>query len=616
MYEASFEPVNDDPLWIGHLKKYNINSDGTIGSKVWNAGGILQSTDASSRTMKTYKSGAFVSFTTANITAADLDVSTDAERNAIVGYIRGEAPYNPDDWKLGDVFHSNPVAIGTPSAYFHDSRDTNDAFSAFRTNHPRTSANGIRTIVAGANDGQLHAFRADTGAERWSFIPPNLLPKLKNLAHSFHPTTLTHQYLVDGPVVVSDVWQGSGDGTAKAHVDWKTFLIFGEGRGGRSTLWSSSSSCDSGFSSTYSTTYPYYGGYYCFDITNPVNPVYKWRINPDSSDAPYLGDPWCKIHMGRVKISGNEKWVGFASAGYNASDCSGGGSCDTRGKGFFVIDLSNGNILWSYTLADNTNMDYSIPATPSIVDTDNDGFIDTGYVGDLGGNMWRFKFCSAADGSTCSTSNWSGGLLFQSSSGVIRPIYTSAAVSKDKTGNLWIYWGTGDKVDPTDASAQEKFYAVKDNDRSTTWGISNLENITTGTYNPSSNDSGWYINLAGQGEKILAEPTVFGGVVYFTSFTPDQSGDPCTYGGDAKLYGVNYVTGGGKMTEEGDRSMDIGSGIATAPTISLKPGSGVSADLYVTTSGGPGGRTQRVNFNPPSLANKTNMLFWLDRRLQ
>ena len=34
-----------------------------------------------------------------------------------------------------------------------------------------------------------------------------------------------------------------------------------------------------------------------------------------------------------------------------------------------------------------------IPGFPAIVDRDNDGFIDTAYVGDLAGNLWKFTFC-------------------------------------------------------------------------------------------------------------------------------------------------------------------------------------------------------------------------------
>ena len=147
-----------------------------------------------------------------------------------------------------------------------------------------------------------------------------------------------------------------------------------------------------------------------------------------------------------------------------------------------------------------------------------------------------------------------------------------------------------------------------------------MQNITSegGEYNDNTK-YGYYMNLAGQGEKMLAEPTVFGGLVYFTTFTPAQGNDPCEQGGTAKLYGISYKTGAGALpATDTPRSMTIGQGIPSAPVISLKPSGSTTPDLYVTTSGGGGigAQTQRVNINPPGLANRTNMLFWKDKRLE
>ena len=420
IYEGSFQPISGDPVWLGHLKKYSVNADGTVGSELWDAGTVLKNTAAADRNMKTYKAGALINFTTAELTNADLAVATDAERNAVVGYFRGESAYNPENWKLGDVFRSTPITVGTPSAYFDDVRDTSatpNAFAQHRTNHVRaTSPYSGRVILAGANDGQLHAFKTSDGSEAWSFIPPNVLSRLKLTAHATEPSSLTHQYYVDGPVTVADAWVPStaGTGTSKAASDWKTLLLFGEGRGAGTNLWSSSSSCDSGFNQSYTSTYQYYCGYYCLDVTSSLTPTFKWRLGLSSAQAPYMGAPWSKPMISRVLDGGNEKWVAFIGGGVSAPGAA------NSGKGFFVIDLATGNVLWSYTKADNANLDYPMPAPPSIVDTDNDGFIDTVYLGDLGGNMWRFTFCLKGD--TCSSTSWTGARLFQASSG--RPIYS------------------------------------------------------------------------------------------------------------------------------------------------------------------------------------------------
>jgi type IV pilus assembly protein PilY1 len=624
IYEGSFQPITGDPVWLGHLKQYSVNVDGTVGNELWDAGTVLQNTAAADRNMKTYKAGALINFTTATLTNADLAVATDADRNAVVGYFRGESAYNPENWKLGDVFRSTPITVGTPSAYYDDVRDTSatpNAFAQHRTNHVRaTSPYSGRVILAGANDGQLHAFKTSDGSEAWSFIPPNVLSRLKLTAHATEPSSLTHQYYVDGPVTVADAWVPStaGTGASKAASDWKTLLLFGEGRGAGTNLWSSSSSCDSGFNQSYTSTYQYYCGYYCLDVTSSLTPAFKWRVGLSSAQAPYMGAPWSKPMISRVLDGGNEKWVAFIGGGVSAPGAA------NSGKGFFVIDLATGNVLWSYTKADNANLDYPMPAPPSIVDTDNDGFIDTVYLGDLGGNMWRFTFCLSKDGDSCSSTSalWTGARLFQASSS--RPIYTSAAVAKDTDNKIWVYWGTGDKMDPTNATVREQIFALKDEDRTATTPrtTGNMQDISSVAGFTDTSNFGWYISLAA-GEKVLADPTVFGGVLYATTFTPSSSTNPCYQGGTAKLYGLNYTTGAGALVIPGStapppRSIDVGTGIPSSPIISLKPGGGTPPDLYVTTSGSGliGAQTQRVNINPPGLVSRTNMLFWKDERIQ
>ena len=636
IYEASFQPVSSEPFWQGHLKKYGVNADGTVGAMVWDAGTVLKSAAHDSRNMLTYQAGSLTAFRTSNLTKEILGVTTDSERDQIVGYFRGDPAYNPDNWKLGDIFHSALITVGTPSNFFEDLRDGNGAFGTFRNNHSRTSLNGQRIVLASANDGQIHAFRTNDGTEAWSLIPPNLLSILKNVAHVSHPTGLSHQYLADGPITVADAWLGTGAGTNKSSSDWATLMVLGEGRGGDTTLWSSSSSCDSGFSSFYTADYPNYCGYYSLDLTQTTNPAFKWRMQPGSGQQEYLGEPWSKMAIGRVKINGNEKWVGFVGGGYNATDCTDPGDCDSRGKGFLVVDLSDGVILWAFTRAQNTLMNFSMPASPAIVDTDFDGFIDTAYIGDLGGNMWRFKFCSASDGASCNSSYWTGGRLFAPAETAGRPIYTTATATMDEFWNLWVGWGTGDKTDPLAVGVQEKFFAVKDLDRSATYGVDNLENISSGPYNNLPTKKGWYLNLASGSEKVLADPTIFGGIVYFTSYTPDQTGDPCNQAGTAQLYGIalmntniagiTYAPGAGILsppadphsTSGGARSMNIGVGIPTSPVLSYKPSGVIPPDIYVTTSGGSGlnASTTRVNFDPPTLVNRTNILSWKDQRVQ
>ena len=769
LYEASFEPKNNsgankEPFWVGHLKKFGLTDAGVlITPACWDAGAKMRDQADTARNMWTYKNNALTSFDTTNIKDADLGVGTSTTAcgtscTGVVGFYRGEATYNLENWKLGDIFHSNPVAIRTPTAYFYDPRQCGaTAFNSFRTNNERTAANGKQLILVGANDGQLHAIIAGGsstdctvgGGEAWSFIPPNLLQKMPPVAHNSHTdrsTLASHAYFVDGPLEISDVWlpSAASSGITKAASEWKTIAVFGEGQGSSDGyLWSSSSSCHSastsGFSANYSTTYPYYCGYWALGFTEttaptPPQPVYKWHLGGSNvipaAQAPYLGEAWSKMQIGRVNIAGNERWVGFIGGGFNNANCESSTNCNatgesTAGKGFFVVDLSDGTILWSFThgatatSTTNPAMDFSAPATPLPLDLDNDGFIDTVYMGDMGGNMWRFRLCprdavcykcgldtyynEAPTGytdpcGTCDTSSWSGSLLYQTTavergSGLTpastshKQIFTVPTATKDASGYVWVYFGTGENNDPTvkptdTSNTKNRLYGIKDTTYNrygatsscttdttnctgrgcidgfcfgspvtncstycpgaarTTTNLTDITSTST-TYENTSSTYGWYINLSTNtltrsdgttivspmGEKMISDPTVFGGVVFFTTHVPDQEvGSACGESGDAFLYGIKYIPeggGGGGAFESGgsvSRTKYVGHGIGSAPVMSMRPGGGGGAgttDIYATASGGAGtsALTQKLG-NAPTTASMTNILYWKDRRMQ
>ncbi len=606
IYVASFEPIASEPFWKGILQKIVIDEDGNLGSTIWEAGSVLEGRPAGERNIKTFLGGSLRDFTI-DISPAYFDLHGDEteERNQIVGYVRGNSTLpvggvevaNPDyPRKLGDIFHANPVTIGSPSPFFEDPRSLT-AFQSFR----ESKKNRDRLVLLGANDGQVHAFETINGAERWSFIPPNLLPKLKDVVHTSHPTTKRHKYFVDGPISAADVWLGAGDGTAKLDTDWRTLAVVGLGTGVRGKgdkpdyLWSASPYCDGNFKEKYNPPHRYYCGYHALDVTNTANfPGFKWVLDASGTEAPYLGEPWSKMVMGRVRINGEEKWVGFIGGGYTMGTPRG----TNTGKGFFVVDLRTGNVLWSHTNGDNGAMGF-IPGTPAILDRDNDGFIDTAYVGDLSGNLWKFTFCPFdPDEAACGTSDWGAMILYNP--GVDKlPTFNSPAVARDQN-YYWVFWGTGDKANPNNVGLQNKFLAIRDQNPTSAYAPSNLQDLTNpNTAFNGTAYTGWYINLSGQ-ERVLSDATVFGGIALFTSYTPSTE-NPCEATGSAALYGIammpisigegTYAPGEGVFSWSANpRKVPLGTGIPSAPIISLKPVEvkGGVPDFYVTVSGGGG----------------------------
>ncbi len=585
VYEAQFQPATT-PFWKGYLWAYNIDASGSITGTQWEAGSMLSGASGAGRTMYTTKGGARIDFTYGTLTNADLGAASDTERQNIVNYVRGEnlstwSFRNTDTWKLQDIFHSSPVVVGAPSPYLQES-----GYPGFY------SANSGRTkiVLAGANDGPLHAFNASDGSEAWAYVPPDQLTRLKN-------SISTHTYFVDSSVRAEDVWTGSGTGETKSTSEWKTFAVVGERQGGKN--------------------------YMALDITSTTNPGWKWSF----TDATYMGDTWSRPAIGRVRIGTDEVWVAVFSGGYNADTA----PTSKLGKGIFIVKITDGTLLkrFDYDSVAGNDMKYSIPGPPTIVDVNNDGFVDRVYVGDLGNNIWRI------DLSGTTTASWTTTKLFEAATGQIRPIYTEPVTAFDSLGRLWVYFGTGDRMDPMDDSAQEKFYGVMDcydgipsgcpvMGAYPTLHIADLDNITVGTFSGTKN--GWYMNLSGGGEKMLAAPTVIAGVVLFTTFDPAGSADPCSAGGTSNLYALDYDTGAGAFSG-GARSISLGSGFASAPipSITQNPTTGqLTTTVFVSTTTGSlqapaQGGADCVGSNCIQFTESTNLvdsLYWRDRRLR
>jgi len=540
-YLASFQSNASRPFWQGYLKAYDRDSNGLIpvdanglptGTPAWDAGQQLSTKSASSRTIYTLVSGARQTFTTSNsaITTTLLAAADTTEKDKIINYIRGTPDINDEDtdgdtteerpWKLGDIFHSTPVLVSPP---FQVSADS--SYNAFKT----AQASRTTVLLAGANDGMLHAFRESDGVELWGFIPADFLDQVIDLTAA----SGEHEYYVDSSPIVADVKIGGS---------WMTIALFGERRGGTN--------------------------YYALDITDTTNPQYLWTFNDTN-----LGETWSEPAIGKVKMSdGTDKWVAFVGGGFDSTYAN-YTSGTTTSEAFFVIDLSNGAKLWQYYNAtgstdDRQYMNFSIPAMPTAVDLNGDGYIDRVYLGDVGGQLWKFDVAPTG-GATVSSglvTNWTGKRLFAAASGQANPpaagefyptqaIYVPPNLAYDANGNLWVFFGTGDRYHPNN-TASNRFYGIKENTamtNGTTLTESSLTNLSSGSGTVSQ---GWYVPLAAN-EKVLASADVFNSIVFFTTFTPSTAAVCGGGGGAAKLYSINMTTG--------DAALDLTSGTALAP---------------------------------------------------
>lgn len=577
-YLAAFQSNPSARFWKGFLKSYQ--RDTTTGlipldanglplssALVWDAGDKLSTTAESSRTIYTLLGGTRQSFakSNANITAATLGVATSTDRDKTIDFIRGIDSYDEDGdgntteqraWKLGDIFHSTPVLVTRPVLTSLDS-----TYNTFKSN------NASRTVVllAGSNDGMLHAFKETNGAtptedgkELWGFVPGDQLANLQNLTVN----ASDHKYYVDSSIIAADICTNlktDGSGKCNASTDWKTIAIFGERRGGKN--------------------------YSAIDITDTTNPVVLWTTQ--FTDAK-MGETWSEPVVGKIKLStGGGKYVAFIGGGYYTA------SNNAFGKAFFAIDLATGAKLWEYykpasPTGDQQYMGFSLAGNPTVVDLDNDGFSDRVYAADVGGQVWKFNVNPSGGATVVSglVTNWTGKRIFAAdTSSTTNPnppaageyyptqgMYSAPALAFDSTNNLWVYIGTGDRNHPNNTGSN-RFYGFKDDPNNMTNGTAlteaSLTNLSSGT---GTITNGWYIPLA-TSEKILATAEIFSGVVLFTSFTPTTTVTCSSGGGNAKLYSANMTTG------------DAAINLTTAAA--LTPGSAVTANAKSVGTGIP-----------------------------
>ncbi|MDP4248090.1 MAG: PilC/PilY family type IV pilus protein [Bacteroidota bacterium] len=554
IYMAFFKP-GESNFWEGNLTKFALSSDleiidknnasatwpnGAIRdeavpywqTKDWATSGKANYIHNASRRICTYLGGtdkyllhsdnAFA-YTNSKLTAPVLG-NPSHTITQIIDYVRGADLFDEDEDGdtsenrtiiTGDILHSEPLV--------------------FRYNNADGSSKSY--VFFGANDGMLHAvydeFVASNGAvthygtEAWGFIPPDLLPRLKDMIEG-----TSHQYFVDSSpkVYFKDV---NKNGLIEAGD--QVVLVCGERKGGKS--------------------------YFALDITDPESPKFLWRIDASSTGpvAPdvvisELGQSWAEPQFGVVKTSASDTSgtpVFFIGGGYSSDN-----SC---GKAIMAINVFTGaNVKIFKNGGSLIGMNYAIPSSVTVVDSNDNGFVDKVYVGDLGGQLWRLgKFTTSASASLAfpdcdeNIMNWEAQILFVSDSSHSRKFFYPPALTLEKGYDL-LFIGTGDRDNACATASSDRFYCIRDKQVSVTYNETDLvdmtsapaiqpslDNLSADVDNNGQVDQGWFIRL-GTGEKVLSESMVFYKTVYLTTFMPNS--DPCVPGGYGYLYALNYKT--------------------------------------------------------------------------
>ena len=531
IYQARFDPRD----WSGMLSAHGIRGSTVTEQALWEARIPAARTILSYRP-DTRKGVAFA------WDALNSEQQGQIGSREMLSYLRGsqsqEMPRGPLRRRsslLGDIVNSAPVYVGAPEMAY-----TTASYIAFR----KAQAHRRKMVYVGANDGMLHAFDANTGQERFAYVPSAVMAHLRQLSEPDY----RHRFYVDGSPMVADALIGG---------QWRTILVGGLGAGGQ--------------------------GVYALDITDPdaiteataANTV-LWEFGDRDRRASGgthlvagfdadMGYSFAQPSIARTRAG----WMALFGNGYNNVEAD--GSASTSGNAvLYAVNLETGALHKKWDTGrgalHSVRRTPNGLSTPAAVDLDDDGLVDRVYAGDLQGNMWRFDM----DSTETPQRPWA---IVPSTNGIAAPLVTPWANDSGRTGpittrpqarinrgrdisHVQLLYGTGKSFEVGDHSAEaglqsQYFASLLDEGAggsTANYSVLSVTTVEAGTANQNGRSTqmplrligenraghrNWIVSLPEQGERVITPPLLHRDRIIFTTAVP--STQMCAAGGHSWL---------------------------------------------------------------------------------
>jgi len=552
LYQATFNTTD----WSGELRAFTLNPDATIDSEAWAATDALPAPGDRNIFTTVQKTGVD---TAISFDDTDADLVTAVGSGALINYIRGDQSneqqnggfFRDRSVVLGDIVNASPISISNQNFGYDFLPDATESslYPAYVASKGSTftGANGERfsIVIAGANDGMLHAFIDSTdtvpstaGKEIFAYVPSMIhgdLPELADLNYS-------HRFFVDGTPHSSDAFINGA---------WTTMLVAHLGYGGR--------------------------GLFALDISDPENFTASdvmWEF--DSNDSAELGHV---LHSPVIAKLNNGDWGVIFGNGYNSA---------SQTARLFILNATDGSVIKIIDTEVGSGASPNGLAQPFLLDSNNDRIVDIIYAGDLQGNIWKFDM-------TGNASNWGSafkqgntpeplytatddnGTTNTTADDTVQPITTRPVAVNHPDGGFMVLFGTGKYLENGDntipnSPQTQTFYGIHDPNQSTgnptpvgtgrtdlveqeildevdvlddNNDVVNRARIVSDNTVNYSTQKGWYLDLispinGSEAERVIANPLARFGRVIFTTFIPSGA---CEEGGDATIMEIDAVSG-------------------------------------------------------------------------
>ena len=397
----------------------------------------------------------------------------------VINFIRGadqkgmrSRQLNGKIFRLGDIIHSKPVAVGSPAENIHLLYN-DDSYADFVHQYK----NRRTMIYVGSNDGMLHAFNGGKGndvvnrksstqqwalgQETWAFVPFNLLPHLQYLTRkSYGQMASDHlkfvdqtPYVFDAQIFGSEGVHGQADPNTHPQ-GWGTIMVVGFGLGGaRAEVYLDPSHPNS---TAIQTVRP---AYLIFDITDPEQPP-KFLVEFSHEQ---LGATLSSPTALTVKNStGTLNW--YLAMGSGPSD-------SEQSAHLFMLNLKTMKLEPSFAKSGVMNLGEAASSVGDLlaVDVDMDASTDALYFGtssrhkayskkvNWGGKFYRLRINS---NKAAGHPLWKVEVMFNASA----PIIKQPLFSIDQKSNRWIHFGTGQLLSQEDLTNNSRgmLYGLKE----------------------------------------------------------------------------------------------------------------------------------------------------------
>ncbi len=470
---------------------------------------------------------------------------------------------------FGAIYHSTPVLSDPPRDFVRD-----PTYQRFRELY-RTRPTVLFTATT---DGQLHAFKVTDNTasppndkfinknnELWSFLPPAVLPGLKNLYPGVQQNLLDGRLTLRDAVLSRNATQALAADTAGSGSQWGTYLVGGFG--------------------------PFVGGYYALDVTkaerlvadSTSGPRFLWQIVSDVNGEPLFGangSPAVATVRMNVNSVPTEVTVailpgGDAAALTNPATCTTSvGSfnlmvgetprSDTRcypattpARSVTIVRLDNGQVLRRFqagtALSSNGALQALTTQVPPLAPVigipvpypNRPGSISTrAYVGDKEGRMWRIDLSDPDPGKWAMKIAWDGFPTSKASSYAQtggQPIQGAPAITVNSLGEPIVVFSSGDQdgltATPNLRNVAWAFREYQDSIGAVltqkVWRLGFGDEAVTV---PQNVPKSWT-----NGIRVTGPIRIFNGAAYFTTFTPvPQGGNVCALG-DSSVWGVSVL---------------------------------------------------------------------------